>query len=113
METSSIDAAIREFRPNQGDWRSLETLFTQAFASSDPKRFYDAIFHLFERYAQEDASGVFWSALHGMEAVGGYEELLVRRFKSAPSFMTRVMLRRILNAGQTHIGELAISGLIE
>jgi len=107
-----LDVAIREFSPCQGDWLPLERLFEQAFADSDPTKYYAAIFNLFERFPEEDGAGVFWSALHGMEAVGGYEQLLLRHFRRFPSLMTNTMLRRILNSGQTHIGQVAIATLI-
>ena len=69
--------------------------------------------NLFERFPEEDGAEVFWSALHGMEAVGGYEDLLLQYFRRHPSLMTRALLRRILNSGQTHIGRVAISSLID
>ena len=107
-----LDAAIREFTPQQGNWLPLEELLDRAFASSDPRNYYTAIFNLFERFPEQDGAGVFWSALHGMEAVGNYEELLLRHFRRFPSLMTRAMLRRLLNSGQTHIGQVAIASLI-
>jgi len=107
-----LDTAIREFTPSTGDWRLLEGHFERAFASPDPKKYYPAMFNLFERFPEEDGAGVFWSALHGMEAVGGYEDLLLQYFRRWPSLMTKTMLRRVLNSGQTHIGKIAIASLI-
>jgi len=107
-----LDIAIREFSPENGGWLPLERLFEQAFSSPDPKKYYHAIFNLFERFPEEDGAGVFWSALHGMEAVGGYEDFLLRYFRRHPSLMTRTMLRRIQNSGQTHIGRVSISSLV-
>jgi hypothetical protein len=107
-----LDKALREFTPDRGDWRPLETLLERAFASPDPRKFYPAMFNLFERFPDQDGAGVFWSALHGMEAVGGYERLLLQYFRRFPSRMTRTMLRRILNSGQTHIGQVAITDFI-
>lgn len=108
-----LDTAIREFTPQQGMWLPLERHFEHAFSSPDPKQYYHAIFNLFERYAEEDGAGVFWSALHGMETVGGYEDLLLQYFRRHPSLMTEAMLRRILNSGQSHIGRVPISSLID
>ena len=107
-----LDTAIREFSPESGTWLPLETHFERAFSSPDPKKFYHATFNLFERFPNEDGAGVFWSALHGMEAVGGYEDLLLQYYRRFPSLMTETMLRRIQNSGQTHIGSVAISSLI-
>lgn len=107
-----LDTAIRDFSPENGAWISLERHIERAFASPDPRRYYHAIFNLFERFPNEDGAGVFWSALHGMEAVGGYEDLLLQYFRRCPSLMTRAMLRGIQNSGKTHIGKMAISDLI-
>ena len=107
-----LDAVIREFMPLKGDWIPLEGHIERVFASPDPKRYYHALFNLFERYPDEDGAGVFWSALHGMEAVGGYEELLIQYFRRWPSLMTKSMLSRILNSGQRHIGKVEIATLI-
>src|SRR5688500_13954290 len=104
-----LDMAISEFTPENGAWLPLERYFERAFGSPDPKKYYHAIFNLFERFPNEDGAGVFWSALHGMEAVGGYEEVLLQYFRRHPSLMTKAMLRRIQNSGQTHIGKVALS----
>jgi hypothetical protein len=108
----TLDTAIREFTPQEGDWRPLDTLFDRAFSGPAPKSYYHAIFNLFERFPEEDGAGVFWSALHGMEAVGGYEELLLQSFRHRPSLMATTMLRRIKKSGQSHIGQIEISPLI-
>jgi transposase len=108
----TLDTAIREFTPQEGDWRPLEILFERAFSGPDPKRYYHAIFNLFERFPEEDGAGVFWSALHGMEAAGGYEELLLQYFRRHPSLMTTTMLRRINKSGQSHIGKVEIARLV-
>lgn len=107
-----LDTAIREFTPADGDWRSLEILFERALTGPDPKSYYPAVFALFERFPKEDGAGVFWSALHGMEAAGDYEELLLHSFRRRPSLMTTTMLRRIKKSGQSHIGQIEIAPLI-
>lgn len=109
----NLDALIRKFIPRQGAWLPLEQYFEEAFANQDPKQHYSAMFDLFERYPEDDGNGVFWSAVHGMEALGGYEELLLEHFSRNPSLMTTIMLRRLLNAGQAHIGGIAIADLLK
>ena len=112
MLNDTLDNAIREFNPIDGNWLPLETHFERAFSSPDPTSYYQAIFNLFERFPDDDGSGVFWSALHGMEAVGSYEVLLLQYFRRLPSLMTRTMLRRMMNAGETQIGDVSISTLL-
>jgi hypothetical protein len=108
----SLDTSIREFAPKEGDWRPLDALFERAFLGRDPSSYYHAFFNLFERFPEEDGAGVFWSALHGMETAGGYEELLLQSFRRRPSLMTTTMLRRIKKSGQSHIGQIEIAPLI-
>jgi len=109
---NQLDSAIREFTPVDSDWLPLERLFQDAFESSEPRQYYHAIFNLFERYPDDDGEGVFWSALHGMEAMDDYEDLLLQYFRRFPSLMTKTMLIRMVNSGQTHIGEMALSVLL-
>jgi hypothetical protein len=103
---------IAEFEPTNGNWLELERLFEMAFSESDPTIYYSAIFNLFERFPDQDGSGVFWSALHGMEAIGGYESDLVRFFRRYPSEMTRTMLIRMRNAGEAEVAGVPIGLLI-
>lgn len=112
MINQALDTAIREFTPEDGNWLLLEKHFEQAFSSVDPKLYYHAIFNLFERFPDEDGSGVFWLALRGMEAMGGYEDLLLRYFRRWPSLMTHTMLKRMTSAGETHIGKVSIASLL-
>ena len=56
----ALDAAIREFTPADGDWRPLEGHIERAFSSPDPKKYYPAMFNLFERFPKEDGAGVFF-----------------------------------------------------
>ena len=59
---------------------------------------------VFERYPDEDGAGVFWSIVHGLEALPGYEPFLVESYsKRAPSEFGVIMLGRILNSGQREI----------
>ncbi|MBK1884794.1 hypothetical protein JIN85_20460 [Luteolibacter pohnpeiensis] len=109
----ALDAGIREFCPVDGDWRPLEAHLDQAFASREPESYYDAIFNLFERFPEDDGSGVFWTALHGMEACGNYEKKLLLYFRRTPGLMTTAMLRRIYNSGQKDIEGFPIDRLIE
>ena len=112
MLNETLDTAIREFTPVAENWLPLETHLEHAFSSPDPTLYYHAMFNLFERFPEDDGSGVFWSALHGMEAVGGYEDLLLQYYRRWPSLMTKTMLRRLMNGGTTRIGNVPIATLL-
>ena len=98
MKTSELTEKIENFEPVDGNWLAFEGLLERVFASGEPQKFYPAIFAVFERNKEDDGEGVFWSAVHGMEAVGGYEEMLVSRQSETPTLMGSIMLRRIENA---------------
>lgn len=103
---------IARFEPQNGSWLELERLFEEAFSSSDPTLYYTAIFNLFERFPNEDGAGVFWSAVHRMEAIGDYEQQLLRFFRRFPSEMTKIMLRRLENAGEKEISGIPLDILV-
>jgi hypothetical protein len=108
-----LDREIREFTPKDGAWLPLEKHIEMAFQSPNPRVYYHALFNLFERFPEDDGAGVLWSALHGMEAVGDYEPLLLYYFRRCPSLMTTTMIRRMYNSGRTHIGQVEIARLIK
>lgn len=109
---ATLAVQIAEFEPSNGNWLELERLFERVFSERDPTVYYSAIFNLFERFPDQDGSGVFWSALHGMEASGSYEKELVKFFRRYPSEMTRTMLIRMRNAGDTEAAGVPIDLLI-
>jgi hypothetical protein len=108
----SLANQIMEFMPIQNNWLPLENLIEQAFSSKNPSDYYVAIFNLFERFPEEDGSGVFWSAVHGMEKVGNYEKSLLRFYRRYPTLMSKIMLVRLQNSGHTMIEGMAINMLI-
>ncbi len=101
----------RRARRSHSDQTNHRSNHPHIAAASEHEQEHHAIFNLFERFPDDDGSGVFWSALHGMEAVGSYETLLLQYFRRWPSLMTTTMLRRLMNAGETQIGDVSISTL--
>ena len=98
MIDPSIDSKIRQFEPKDDSWLPLDSLLVEVFSSSEPQKFYEAIFELFCKFPEEDGSGVFWSALHGMEHFGGYEAMLKETHLKSPSMMSKIMLKRLANS---------------
>jgi len=72
-----------------------------------------AMLRVFERFPTEDGSGVFWSIVHGLEAVPGYEPFLAESVQRVPSEFGVVMLGRILNSGQREIAGSSITALLD
>jgi hypothetical protein len=81
----------------------LDSAVNSLLASDHPERGIRALFHVYERFPDKDGYGVFWSILHGLESLPGYEEVLVESAKRQPTEFSLMMVNRILNAGQTHV----------
>jgi len=47
-----------------------------------------------------------------MEAIGDYEQQLLRFFRRFPSEMTKIMLRRLENAGEKEINGIPLDILV-
>ncbi len=91
---------IARFVPNEGDWRRLDGLAQEMWASGHAQETLWAPFALFERFpADEDGCGVFWAILHGIEALDGYEDELAKSLRRQPSEFGILLAGRMLNAG--------------
>jgi hypothetical protein len=91
---------IASFVPNDGDWRRLDGLAQEMWASERAREALWAPFALFERFpADEDGCGVFWTILHGIEALDGYEDELAKSLRRQPSEFGILLAGRMLNGG--------------
>lgn len=95
---------IDAFSPPADDWSRLQALLDELWADGSPIDAMPELLALFARYpVDEDGSGVFWSALHGLEGLSGYEPHLLRSVQQAPSEFGVMMLGRLLNADILYI----------
>ena len=105
-------ARIEAFRPSPADdnWRELDAhlvaLGPLTLATVAP------LLRVFERFPRHDGHGVFWTILHAIEAVPGYEPILVEHVMRAPTEMGITMLQRLINAGITHVGVHELAPLV-
>jgi hypothetical protein len=105
-------SALDSFTPPSGNWLPLETLLEQIFSRPVPPAETAAMLRLFERFPAEDGAGVFWSIVHGLEALPHYQALLFESVQRVPSELGVTMLGRILNSGQREIAGNSISTLL-
>jgi len=91
---------ISRFEPTAGVWLQLDDLLNELWlAGQPPIDSLPTLFGVFERFPQDDGAGVFWSIVHGVEALPyNYEPLLRESYCRAPSEMSKVMLARLANA---------------
>jgi hypothetical protein len=93
--------------------KKLQGALDELFASGQAELGVDALLRIFERFPDKDCYGVFWSILHGLESLPGYEVRLVESIRRQPSEFSLLMINRILNGGQTRAGEVDLMGLLE
>jgi hypothetical protein len=110
---AEIVADLRAFRPTRGDWMPLDELSGELWEAELYPDAVEELLAVFECFPEEDGAGVFWTILHGLESVGGYEPALVRSVKRQPSEFGVLMVGRLLNGGQTEVGSVSLVGLLE
>jgi hypothetical protein len=77
-----------------------------------PLLFIEPLLRIFERFPQADGFGVFWSILHRIEAMSGYEPFLLASIKREPSEFTIMMVNRIINGGKKAIEGVNLMSLL-
>ena len=68
---------------------------------------------VFERFPNDDGAGVFWSIVHGLEALPDYEVEVLTSVRRVPSDMGVTMLGRLLNAGCNDINGMPIRAILQ
>ncbi len=106
-----IVAAIRAFEPIAGNWLLLDDLLAELWANGPAKDHVGDLLAVFERFPEE-AGGVMWGLLHGLEGLRGYELALVRSVQARPSEMGVTMIGRLLNSGVSEIADVPLAGLL-
>ena len=97
---SEVLKDIARFEPTADMWLPLDDLLNELWLAGQPS--IDALpvlFGIFERFPEDDGAGVFWSIVHGVEALPyNYESLLRESYGRVPSEMSKVMLARLANS---------------
>ena len=83
---------------NTAELQKLEAALDKLFRAPQPERGIDTLFHLYERFPDDDGYGVFWSVLHGLEKLPGYEPFLQASVRRVPMEFNLLMVNRILNS---------------
>ncbi|HEY1170426.1 MAG TPA: hypothetical protein VGH19_03565 [Verrucomicrobiae bacterium] len=95
-----ILACIHSFEPQNGNWRALDTLLDELWQHPPKLLWVKPLFSIFERFPDEDGAGVFWSIIHGVETIDGYEDILLISQQERPCELKEVMLTRIANSNK-------------
>ena len=93
--TQAILDDIDAFQPVDGFWRPLDDLLAELWSVGVPPSAYPVLLRVFDRFPDEDGAGVFWSVVHGLESLPGYEPALRASAASSPAEFKQIMLDRI------------------
>jgi hypothetical protein len=110
---SEIIAAIERFQPTNGNWLELDALLDELFQSGTASQGINAMLGVFERFPKEDGAGVFWSIVHGLESMEGYERRLIESVRRAPSEFAMLMIHRLINAKNEEVDGVRLVSLLE
>ena len=111
--TEDVAADIDAFQPTGGNWLGLEALLEELWKEGSPQAAIPEMLRVFERFPDDDGAGVFWSIVHGLEALPGYEAELLTSVRRVPSDMGVTMLGRLLNAGCNDINGVPTRHVLE
>lgn len=100
--TADIIKEIENFEPVGDDWDALDDLIEQA-GETGSVLVVLPLLRILENNPDHDGYGVFWSIVHALEDIEGYEKSLVNSVLNYPHELSIMMLNRILNSGQTEI----------
>ena len=109
---AKIVADILAFQPIRGDWRALDALLAELWATGEAGRHIPNLLAVLERFPEDDGAGVLWSVVHGVESLPGYEPELVRSVRRQPSELGVTMVGRLLNGGVSQVGDVSLIGLL-
>jgi hypothetical protein len=78
-----------------------------------PEAAIDPLLRIFERFPLDDAYGVFWSILHTLEGIPGYEWRVLSSVQRQPAYYSLDMVNRLLNSGCVTIGDTSLLALLQ
>jgi hypothetical protein len=115
---STADSALHTINnissvEDEGQLKQLDQALDTLFQSGEAEKGLDALFAVFERFPHSDGYGVFWSILHGLEALPNYEPRLVLSVRTQPMEFNLMMINRLLNAKVFSIGDVSLLVLLE
>lgn len=98
---------------NSDQLKLLDNLVQNLADAEQPELAIESLLQIFERFPEEDGSGVFWSILHALESFAEYESFLLASLKRKPTEFTVIMANRIMNDGQLKIDGEYITSLLQ
>ena len=113
--TSAILHDIEKFQPTEdGNWLALDDLIQELWSEGEaPVEALVPLFHLLERFPEDESAGVLWGVLHGIETYPNYETELVQSLHRQPTAITVTMVRRMANSGYALVAGRSMASLYQ
>lgn len=119
-DAKTILTEIANFHPARSpradcgeEWLEIDALVTELHeTNATDAGVVRTLLELFERFPRHDGFEVFWSVLHYLESLPGYESQLISSLQRVPNRMGLIMLRRLSNRGVTCVNGVDLAPLI-
>jgi hypothetical protein len=98
---------------DEAQLRRLEAAMDAYFAAPDAADHLDVWFRLYERFPEDDAFGICWTILHGIERFPASDRLVVASVRRKPSSFPVMMINRLINSGQSRVGDVELLALLQ
>ena len=93
----NIKKFLITFDADKDDLELLQDTLDMIWESEIGSEVLTELFTVFENNPEHDGFGVFWSILHGIETIPGYEPELCNSIKRKPAEFNILMAKRIMN----------------
>lgn len=116
--TNTLDTICEEIEAlasvaDENSVARLVSLTDDFFQQANAEGRLEVWFRFFERFPEEDGFETFWSILHGIERLPGYETLVVGSVERRVSQFPVLMINRVINGGITTVEGMDLISLLE
>lgn len=113
--STAFARSLMASRPSK-DESQLETLqiaIESVSGVQEPARAARAMLGVLERFPRSDGYGTFWSILHSLESIPGYERALIDSIRRRACEFNLLMVNRIINTGTADVCGTSLLGLLQ
>jgi hypothetical protein len=97
---------------DESDLETLEIALRSLANLSQPEAAAPALLGLLERFPWSDGFESFWSIVHELERMTGYEPLLIASVRRSPGEFNLLMINRLLNSGITGVAGTSLLAVL-
>lgn len=98
---------------NEAQLHALDVAIQALALASCGQAELQVLFDVFERFAEHDGYGVFWSILHMLEVCDGCTSALLASVRRKPCEFNVLMINRLLNAGLSDIDGQSLENVLQ